>query len=235
MVDPKGLVVYNSQMLKYIPVPVSDHDAILGQDFNQKFATIMQGFYQPYLDLGWEVDLSKTTWERVVANCIDHAVWVGAGKNVVDVQTPVADIDVKSQSVDVLGSITTEASFLQNNKRKNDHFMKLFESNDFQALKEMFVDLWVDKVTGTNNLHLLAIIREKKNKNVSYCLLKLADDGLTEADFISKMQVSGERSVDVPMIDPEYGKTYIYISKRRLEIRLNTAGLKDYIVYSHTV
>jgi hypothetical protein len=235
MVDLGGLALYNSHMLKYIPVPISAHDAILGADFNKNFANIMQGFYKPFLTLGWEVDLSKTTWERVVANCINHAVWVGAGKNVVDVKTPLADIDVKSQSVDTLGSITTEASFLQNNKRKNDHFMKLFESNDFQALKEMFVDLWLDKVTGTSNLHLLAIIREKKHKTVSYCLLKLEDDGLTEADFISKMQIAGERSVDVPMIDSVYGKTYIYISKRRLEIRLNTQGLKDYIVYSHTV
>ena len=222
-------------MLKYIPVPITDHDAILGANFNSKFANIMKGFYQPFIALGWDVDLSKTTWERVVATCVDNAKWVGAGKNVVDVSTPSADIDVKSQSVDTLGSLTTEASFLQNNKRKNDHFMKLFESNDFRALKEMFVDLWIDKVTGTNNLHLLAIIREKKTKTVSYCLLKLEDDGLTEADFISKMQVAGERSVDVPMIDPAYGKTYIYISKRRLEIRLNTEGLKDYIVYSHTV
>lgn len=222
-------------MLKYIPVPITDHDTILGADFNKKFEAIMRDFYKPYLNLGWDPDLSKTTWERIVALCVDNAKWVGAGKNVVDVETSTADIDVKSLSVEELSGLTTEASFLQNNKRKNDHFMKLFESNDFRALKEMFVDLWLDKVAGTDNLHLLAIIREKKHKTVSYCLLKLEDDGLTEADFISKMQVSGERSVDVPMIDPQYGKTYIYISKRRLEIRLNTEGLKDYIVYSHSV
>lgn len=222
-------------MLKYIPVPITDHDAILGTGFNSNFAAISQEFYKPFQTLGWDIDLSKTTWERIVAASITGGRWVGAGKNVVDVQTLTGDIDVKSLSIDELGSVTTEASFLQNNKRKNDHFMKLFESNDFTSLKEMFVDMWIDKITGTNNLHLLAILREKKSKDVSYCLLKLEDDGLTDQEFVAKMKTNGERSVDVPMIDPAYGKTYIYISKRRLEIRLNTQGLKGYIVHSHSI
>jgi hypothetical protein len=222
-------------MLKYIPVPITDHDAILGVDFNAKFTAISREFYKPFQTLGWDIDLSKTTWERMVSASITGGRWVGAGKNVVDVETMAGDIDVKSLSVDELGGITTEASFLQNNQRKNDHFMKLFESTDFLALKEMFVDLWMHKITGTNNLHLLAILREKKSKDVSYCLLKLADDGLTDQEFVAKMKVNGERSVDVPMIDPAYGKTYIYISKRRLELRLNTQGLKGYIVHSHSI
>ena len=221
-------------MLKFEPVPISEHDAILGPDFNSKFAQEMTAYYAPFLKKQREIQIAKETWEYAVADSIPGASWVGAGKNVVDVVTPLADIDVKGISVLTMGkTFTTEASFLQNNKKENDNFAVSFRNADFGVLKKMFVDLWFDKVKNTKNLHLLAAIREKKKKSVYYCLLKVVPNDLTDEEFIAKMSLSGGRSVDVPMIDPEFGRTYIYISKRRLEIRLNCYGLKDYMVYSH--
>ena len=42
-----------------------------------------------------------------------------------------------------------------------------------------------------------------------------------------------EPQISVPMIDNLYGKTYIYIPKRRLELRLNPAGMSTFLVHSH--
>ena len=222
-------------MIKFTPVPITDHDLILGKDFNKKFASEMKSYYAPFVMKGRDIQVAKETWEYAVADSIVGASWVGAGKNVVDVKSPIADFDVKGLSIGTItDNQTTEASFLQNNKQENDGFGKLFESKDFLALKEMFVDPMDKKIKGTNNLHMLAVIREKSTKNVYYCLLKVESSTLTDTEFLSQMTTEGKRSVSLPMIDPQYGKTYIYIAKRRLEIRLNGAGLSPFLVLSHT-
>jgi hypothetical protein len=222
-------------MFKYIPVPLKDHEVILGKDFNTKFAAEMTAYYAPFIAKNRDIQIAKETWEYGVADSIPNAVWVGAGKNVVDVQVPNYALDVKGLSIARLGdSYSTEASFLQNNKKENDNFNKLFESQDYTALKTMFVDPLGDKVAGVHNLHLLAIVREKKTKAVYYTLLKMEKSSLTDAEFVAEMKMDAGRSVTIPMIDSAYGKTYIYIPKRRLEIRLNCDGLKDYLVYSHS-
>lgn len=222
-------------MIKFSPVPISGHDSILGKDFNTNFAKEMKSYYSPFVAKGRDIQVAKETWEYAVADSISGASWVGAGKNVVDVKAPVADLDVKGISI---GSIsdnqTTEASFLQNNKQENDGFSKLFENKNFLALKEMFVDPLDKKILGTNNLHLICVIREKETKNVYYCLLKVETSNITDTDFLSQMTIDGKRSVSLPMIDPTYGKTYIYIAKRRLELRLNGEGLNPFLVLSHS-
>jgi hypothetical protein len=222
-------------MLKYyVPVPITEHAALLGPDFSKRFETEMREYYSPFIKKNRLIQIAKETWEYGVADSIDHAVWVGAGKNVVDVVAPGLEIDVKGISIGQLSNtLTTEASFLQNHKVENDGFVTLFKNQDYQALKQMFVDPWIEKVKGTNNLHLLAIVREKETNAVYYCLLRVVDSHLTDEQFVAQMALSNSRSVDVPLIDLQYGKTYIYISKRRLEIRLNCEGLKDYMVYSH--
>lgn len=222
-------------MLKFVPVPISEHDSILGKDFAKNFAKEMKGYYAPFLNKKRDIQIAKETWEYAVADSIPGASWVGAGKNVVDVITPNASIDVKGISIAKMGkSFTTEASFLQNNKTENDGFGILFKNKDYQALKNMFVDPWLDKVNATDNLYLLAIVREKGKKDVYYCLLRIEESAILEAEFVKEMCVNGDRSVDVPLIDPNYGRTYIYISKRRLEIRLNCEGLQNYMVFSHS-
>ena len=222
-------------MIKFTPVPITDHDAILGKDFHKKFADEMKSYYAPFIAKGRDIQVAKETWEYAVADSIVGASWVGAGKNVVDVKAPIADFDVKGLSIGTItDSQTTEASFLQNNKQENDGFGKLFESKDFLALKEMFVDPMDKKIAGTNNLHLLGIIREKSTRNVYYCLLKVETSNMSDSEFLSQMTTEGKRSVSLPMIDPQYGKTYIYIAKRRLEIRLNGSGLGPFLVLSHT-
>lgn len=222
-------------MFTYKPVPIKDHNAILGKDFNTKFAAEMTAYYAPFIAKQRDIQIAKETWEYGVADSIPGAQWVGAGKNVVDVQLPGYALDVKGLSISRLSdSYSTEASFLQNNKKENDNFNKLFESQDYTALKTMFVDPLKDKVMGVNNLHLLAIVREKKTKSVYYALLKMEATALTDAEFTANMKMDAGRSVSIPMIDPAFGKTYIYIPKRRLEIRLNCEGLKDYLVLSHT-
>lgn len=222
-------------MFTYKPVPIKDHEAILGKDFNTKFAAEMTAYYAPFIAKQRDIQIAKETWEYGVADSIPGAQWVGAGKNVVDVQLPGYALDVKGLSISRLSdSYSTEASFLQNNKKENDNFNKLFESQDYTALKTMFVDPLKDKVVGVNNLHLLAIVREKKTKSVYYALLKMEATTLTDAEFTANMKMDAGRSVAIPMIDPAFGKTYIYIPKRRLEIRLNCEGLADYLVLSHT-
>jgi hypothetical protein len=153
---------------------------------------------------------------------------------VVDVRAAGYDIDVKGLSTNGMSGLTTEASFLQNNKKESDNFNRLFESADFTALKQMFVDPLVDKVQGTSNLHLMAVVRDKVEKKVYYCLLSMVPSVLSAEEFVAGMKMDAGRSVAIPMIDPAFGKTYIYIPKRRLELRLNCKGLKDYLVYSHS-
>jgi hypothetical protein len=223
-------------MIKFTPVPISEHDVILGVDFNKKFAEQMQSYYKPFIDKGRDIQVAKETWEYAVADSIVGANWCGAGHNVVDVKTPTADIDVKGISNNDMEKykLTTEASFLQNNKQKNDGFAKLFEQKKYNSLKKMFVDPLATKIKGTNNLHLLGIIREKNKRKVYYCLLEIKSLEISEKDFISKMILDGKRSVSIPLIDEEYGKTYIYIPKRRLELRLDCIGLASFLVYSHT-
>lgn len=222
-------------MFTYTPVPIADHLKILGSNFNASFATEMSAYYAPFQAKKRAIQVAKETWEYAVADSIAGAKWVGAGKNVVDVQTPDYALDVKGLSITKLSdSYTTEASYLQNNKRENDNFNKLFEEQDFTALKKMFVDPLDKKVAGINNLHLLAIVREKKFKKVHYALLKMEHSPLTDAEFVARMKLDAGRGVSIPMINPAFGKTYIYIPKRRLEIRLNCEGLEDYLVYSHT-
>jgi hypothetical protein len=223
-------------MIKFIPVPISQHNIILGVDFNTKFAAEMHSYYAPFVAKNRDIQVAKETWEYAVADSIIGANWCGAGHNVVDVKTPIADIDVKGISNNDMEKykLTTEASFLQNNKQENDRFVNLFENKDYSALKEMFVDPLTIKIKGTNNLHLLGIIREKDKRNVYYCLLKINPVVISDKEFISKMVLEGKRSVSIPLIDEKYGKTYIYIPKRRLELRLDCFGLKPFLVYSHT-
>ena len=222
-------------MIFLTPVPIIDHDAILGKDFNQKFATFMADFYAPFKKHGLDIQIAKETWEYGVTAGITGAAWLGAGKNVIDVSTLAADFDVKGLScLDINARQTTEASFLQNNKKQNDGFAKLFEEKDYSALKTMFVDPILGKIKNTNNLHMFCIIRDKSTNNVYYCLLKVEQSPFTDSEFLSKMTTDADRSVSVPMIDNIYGKTYIYIPKRRLEVRLNPAGMSTFLVLSHS-
>ena len=223
-------------MILFTPVSICKHDAILGVDFNTKFAAEMHSYYAPFVAKNRDIQVAKETWEYAVADSIVGANWCGAGHNVVDVKTPIADIDVKGISNKDMEKykLTTEASFLQNNKQKNDGFAKLFEHKKYNSLKKMFVDPLATKIKGTNNLHLLGIIREKDKRKVYYCLLEITSLVMAEKDFISKMKLEGTRSVSIPLIDEKYGKTYIYIPKRRLELRLDCIGLAPFLVYSHT-
>ena len=223
-------------MIVFTPVPICEHDDILGVDFNTKFAAEMHSYYVPFVTKNRDIQVAKETWEYAVADSIIDAKWCGAGHNVVDVTTPIIDIDVKGISTNDMEKykLTTEASFLQNNKQKNDGFAELFEQKKYDLLKKMFVDPLATKIKGTNNLHLLGIIREKDKRKVYYCLLKIQSLEMSEKDFISKMTSEGKRSVSIPLIDEKYGKTYIYIPKRRLELRLDCIGLAPFLTYSHT-
>ena len=116
-------------MILFTPVSICKHDTILGADFNTKFAAEMHSYYAPFVAKNRDIQVAKETWEYAVADSIVGANWCGAGHNVVDVNTPIADIDVKGISTNDMEKykLTTEASFLQNNKQKNDGFAKLFE------------------------------------------------------------------------------------------------------------
>jgi hypothetical protein len=223
-------------MIKFLPVSINDHDLILGKDFNSKFAKEMKEYYKPFVKKKRDIQVAKETWEYGVTDSIDGAIWAGSGHSVIDVKTVNADIDVKGLSTNDMTQykLTTEASFLQNNKQQTDNFVKLFENKNYKELKEMFVDPLLIKHKDINNLHLFAIIREKDTHKVYYCLLKVDKSTLSDKDFISQMSPNGKRSVTVPMIDSTYGETYLYIPKRRLELRLNVQGLKPFLVYSHS-
>ena len=220
-------------MIYYEPVPVSEHDTLLGKDFSDRFANEMYSYYSPFLKKDRPVQLAKETWEYAVADSIDNALWVGAGKNIIDVKAPNLEIDVKGLSCSSMKNTTTEASILQNNKLENDNFAKLFENKDFGSLKTMFVDPFVAKIKATTNLHVLCAVREKKTQMVHYCLLKVNEK--ENPNFVEEMHMDAKRSVSVPMIDPKYGKTYLYIPKRRLEIRLKMDGMSDFSVFSHSI
>ena len=81
-----------------------------------------------------------------------------------------------------LSTITSEASILQNNKQENDNFASLFKNEDYTGLKEMFFDPFVEKTSKANNLYIFCSIREKKNKDVYYCLLRKVNK--TNKNFI---------------------------------------------------
>ena len=223
-------------MINYSPVPVTEHAELLGSDFANRFAEEMQVYYAPFANKGRPIQISKETWEYATADAIPGGEWKGAGKNVIDVSTPKINIDVKGLSCGSLNSMSTEASILQNNKLESDNFTNLFENSDFASLKEMFVEPLANKIKKAGNLYVLCAIRHKLAEDkfdVYYCLYKVTESH-TE-DFENNMYMDAKRSVSVPMIDLTYGKTYLYIPKRRLEIRVNMSGMKDYLVYSHSV
>ena len=219
-------------MIKYEPVPISQHDELLGPDFSARFADQMRAYYKPYLNNGRDVILAKEAWEYAVADSIDGASRVGAGKNVIDVSAPNLDIDVKGISCSKMTGLTTEASILQNIKEKNDHAVGLFKQGDFSSLKEMFIEPFVEKTQKNKNLHVLACVRDKTLKQVWYCLLKVVQ--CKNPNLLAEMKFRGTRSIDVPFIDETLGRTYLFIPKRRLEIRLNMAAMSKYSVLSHS-
>lgn len=219
-------------MIFYEPVPIDEHATILGEDFNRNFSNEMHSYYKPFIEKDRPIQLAKETWEYAVADSIPDANWVGAGKNIIDVETPTVQIDVKGLSTNSLNTMTTEASILQNNKHENDNFASLFKDKDYNGLKEMFVDPFVEKTSHTDNLFIFCSIREKKNKDVYYSLIRKVNK--PNEEFISEMFMDAKRSVSVPMISSDIGKTYLYIPKRRLEIRLNMSGMMKYCVKSHS-
>ena len=224
---------FNICVIKYIPVPLDQHDQLLGTEFSKNFTIEMREYYAPFIRKGRKIQLAKETWEYGVADSIPGAEWLGSGNNVVDVRAPQLDMDVKGLSVAKLGKESTEASFLQNLQKGADGYSTAWANRDWPTLKSIFVDPLEAKHRGTTNLHLLVIIRTKNDHGVYYGLLQAQPSPLNEEEFIGQMTQRAGRSVNIPMIDAEYGRTYICISKRRLEIRINTAGMMPYLKYSH--
>jgi hypothetical protein len=37
-------------MIKFVPVPINEHEIILGKDFNSKFAKEMIEYYKPFVN-----------------------------------------------------------------------------------------------------------------------------------------------------------------------------------------
>ena len=234
--DTRKTIIIYTVMLKYIPVPVVEHDAILGTEFNKRFENEMHDYYAPFVKKKRKVQLAKETWEYAVTDSIPRARHAGSGNSMIDVVTPTANIDVKGLSINNLKTgLTTEASFLQILKKSGDTINTLFETTDFQGLKTMFIDAWLAKAKKAGNVYLFVVVRESETKRVGYCLFKTETTDLTNTEFVRDMTIKGERGVNVPLIDSEFGATYINIAKRRLEIRLNPANLSDYLVYSHTI
>jgi len=220
-------------MIKYYPVPITDHDSILGKDFNSNFEIEMKEYYAPFIKKNRKIQLAKETWEYGVADSIPGADWKGSGNSVVDVKAPTADLDVKGLSCSKLGKETTEASFLQNLAKGADGYSTAWANRDWVTLKKIFVDPLEGKHKDTKNLHLLVVVRTKDDLGVHYGLLKAETNPLDEAQFLSEMTQHAGRSVSIPMIDPTFGRTYICIAKRRLEIRIDTAGFGPYLQFSH--
>ena len=81
-------------------------------------------------------------------------------------------------------------------------------------------------------ISLLACVRDKTLKQVWYCLLKVVQ--CKNPNLLAEMKFRGTRSIDVPFIDETLGRTYLFIPKRRLEIRLNMAAMSKYSVLSHS-
>lgn len=220
-------------MIKYEPVPLAEHDNLLGANFANNFAQEMKAYYAPFLAKNRKIQLAKETWEYGVADSIPGAVWCGSGNSVVDVTAPLCGLDVKGLSAKKLSKETTEASFLQNLQKGADGYSQAWHSKDWLTLKNIFVDPLDAKTNGINNLHLLVIVRTTEDHGVHYGLLKAVPSVLTEEEFVGKMFQHAGRTVNVPIIDPEYGRTYICISKRRLEIRIDTGGFGSYLKFSH--
>lgn len=220
-------------MIKYVPVPLTEHDALLGANFSANFENEMRAYYAPFIAKGRKLQLAKETWEYGVTDSIPGAVWLGSGSNVVDVKAPMLDLDVKGLSVGKIGKESTEASFLQNLQKGADGYSTAWANKDWATLKSIFVDPLEAKHVGTNNLHLLVIVRNKEDNGVHYALLKAIPHPMDDATFLANMSQHAGRSVSIPMIDSEYGRTYICISKRRLEIRVNTLGLAQHLKFSH--
>ena len=220
-------------MIKYEPVPLAEHDRLLGANFANNFAQEMKAYYAPFLAKNRKIQLAKETWEYGVADSIQGAVWCGSGNSVVDVTAPLCSLDVKGLSAQDLTKETTEASFLQNLQKGADGYSQAWHNKDWTTLKNIFVDPLGAKTDGINNLHLLVIVRTKKDHGVHYGLLKAVPNNLTDEEFIAKMYQHAGRSVNVPIIDEQYGRTYICISKRRLELRIDCAGFSPYLMYSH--
>ena len=220
-------------MIKYEPVPLTEHDKLLGANFASNFAQEMKAYYAPFLAKGRKIQLAKETWEYGVADSIPGAQWVGSGNSVVDVSAPLCGLDVKGLSTSKIGKETTEASFLQNLQKGADGYSQAWHNKDWLTLKNIFVDPLDAKTNGINNLHLLVIVRTKQDHGVYYGLLQAVPSVLSDADFVAKMYQHAGRTVNVPIIDPEYGRTYICISKRRLELRINTEGFAQYLQFSH--
>lgn len=219
-------------MIQYVPIHPSQHDYLLGENFSTRFNEEMQRYYKPFSDKNRPIQLAKETWEYAVADSIPDATWVGAGHNIVDVETPNITIDVKGLSTNGLRGVSTEASILQNNKLEADNFNTFFKKKDFSGLYDMFVEPLIKKVTEAKRLHVMTIVRDKTTGAVGYVLFKVIESSDSQ---ISEMTLMGKRSVSVPMIDNQYGKTYLYIPKRRMEIRLNMSGILNYLVWSHNV
>lgn len=220
-------------MIYYEPVPISEHDALLGENFKTRFADEMQAYYSPFLTKNRDIKLAKETYEYAVTDSIDNAFWVGAGNNIIDVKTPNIEIDVKGLSCSTLKGMTTEASILQSLSSASDSYAKLFEDKDFASLKTMFVDPFIGKIKETKKLHVLCAVKVKQTQMVHYCLLRVVEK--QNPNFINEMHMDAKRSVSLPMIDPKYGKTYLFIPKRRLEIRLNMNKMSEFSVFSHSV
>jgi hypothetical protein len=193
----------------------------------------MRAYYAPFIAKGRKLQIAKETWEYGVADSIAGAVWHGAGNSVVDVRAPALDLDVKGLSVSRLGKESTEASFLQNLQKGADGYSTAWANKDWATLKQIFVDPLEAKHVGTTNLHLLVIVRTKEDDGVHYALLKAVPNPLDQAGFLANMSQYAGRSVSIPMMDAEFGRTYICISKRRLEIRVNTLGLAPFLKFSH--
>ena len=220
-------------MIKYEPVPLGEHDRLLGANFADNFAQEMRAYYAPFLAKNRKIQLAKETWEYGVADSIPGAQWCGSGNSVVDVSAPRCSLDVKGLSAQDLTKETTEASFLQNLQKGADGYSQAWANKDWLTLKKIFVDPLTPKTAGIDNLHLLVIVRTKKDHAVHYGLLKALPNSLTEEEFVHQMHQHAGRSVSVPIIDSNIGRTYICISKRRLELRIDCENFAPYLKFSH--
>ena len=224
-------------MIFYEPVPLELHDELLGKNFNEIFTQEMSEFYAPFLKPNRKLTLSKECWEYAVADAIPNGEWAGAGKSVIDVVAGDISIDVKGLSCNNYTGETTEASILQNHQSKHDNtYMVFFEQSNFEGLYDIYVQSLLDKMKDIDNMYLFCATRQKKSLEVFYSLLKVVPSQLTKREFIACMHRHKDRSVNVPLINPKYGRTYIYMPKRRLEIRLQMSGINpEFMKYSHTL
>lgn len=215
-------------MYQFIPIPIEEHNNILGASFANTFALIVEELLVPLRKYGFKEEFNKQLWEEIVAISIPGATWCGAGNNVVDVKTPIADLDVKGLSAKTTASISTEASYMQNLKQVNNNFMESVNNGDFADLFAKFVAPLDVKLKDTNNLHIFALLRI--DGSIYYALLKVEKSELSEEEFIKLMHMKSNGAIYVPMIADKNGVTTFNIAKRRLELRLNCKGLLPYMV-----